>query len=113
MRTVCHFPAAYACRRAVAVHGLSGADFEALLNQSFYVNTDRGVVIFDLVDAQEKTRKPKRQFSLTFVGPTEPALPPAMYCLKHRSLGDSDMNLGDAGIDGSARRYRARFTVLR
>ena len=92
---------------------MRGADFEALLNQSFYVNTDHGVVILDLVDAQEKTRKPKGQFSLTFVGPTEPALPPAMYRPEHRSLGNSDIDLEDAGIDGSARRYRARFTVLR
>jgi hypothetical protein len=102
---------------------LSEADFEALLNQSFYVNTDRGVVILDLVEVQEQSNEAKgparkdqrttKQFSLTFVGPTEPGLPSAIYRLDHRSLGNSDIYLEDAGIDGSARRYRARFTVLR
>ena len=107
----------------VSANGLNGADFEALLNQSFYVNTDRGVVILDLVDVQEQNKDAKaparkdlrttKQFSLTFVGPAQPALPPAIYRLEHRSVGDADIYLEDAGIEGSARRYRARFTVLR
>jgi hypothetical protein len=106
----------------VSANGLNGADFEALLNQSFYVNTDRGVVILDLAEVQEQNKDTKgprkdqrttKQFSLTFVGPAQPALPAAIYRLEHRSVGDADLYLEDAGIDGSARRYRARFTVLR
>ena len=107
----------------VAAGTLSEADFEALLNQSFYVNTDHGVVILDLVEVQEQNNEAKgparkeqrttKQFSITFVGPTQPALPPAIYRLEHRSAGNADLFLEDAGVDGSARRYRARFTVLR
>lgn len=114
---------AVACAAEVVANGFSEADFEALLHQSFYVNTDGGVVILDLAEVQEQNKDTKaparkdqrttKQFSLTFVGPAQPALPPAIYRLEHRSVGDADIYLEDAGIDGSARRYRARFMVLR
>ncbi|HKQ28292.1 MAG TPA: hypothetical protein VJT77_06800 [Burkholderiales bacterium] len=79
-------------------------------------------MILDLGEVQEQNKESEapvgkgqrttKQFSLAFVGPAQPALPSAIYRLEHRSA-DVDIYLEDTGIDGSARRYRARFTVLR
>jgi hypothetical protein len=103
--------------------GPSQAKFEALLHQSFYINSEHGVVILDLVEVQEpekqaegsarKEGRATKQFTITFVGPARPALPAAIYRLEHRLAGNADVYLEPIGIDGPGWRYRASFTVLR
>jgi len=100
--------------------GLSQAKFEALLNQSFYVNSEHGVVILDLVEVQERKRQAEgsalnegratEHFSLTFLGPAGSILSAGIYRLEHRLAGNADVYLEPIGTDG---RYRASFALLR
>jgi uncharacterized protein DUF6916 len=103
--------------------GLDQAKFEALLHQSFYVNSEHGVVILDLVEVQESKEQAKgsahkegratEQFSITFLGPAWSVLPTGIYRLEHRLAGNAELYLEPMGADGPAMRYRARFVLLR
>jgi hypothetical protein len=99
---------------------LSQAKFESLLHQSFYVNSEHGVVILDLIEVQERKRqatesarkegRATEQFSLTFLGPAGSVLSAGIYRLEHRLAGNADVYLEPIGTDG---RYRAWFALLR
>jgi hypothetical protein len=103
--------------------GLSQAKFEALVDHSFYVNSDQGIVILDLVEVQGSQPSPKppgptsaqptERFTITLVGPAQPMLPAAIYRLETRMAGNTDVYLEPLGTDGSRTRYRATFQLLR
>jgi len=103
--------------------GVSQAKFEALLDHNFYVNSDQGIVILDLVEVQGSQKSPKpsaprqgqvtERFTIILVGPAQPVLPAAIYRLETRLAGDTDVYLEPLGTDGSRARYRAYFQLLR
>ena len=101
---------------------LSQSTFEALLHQSFYINSEKGIVVLDLVEVREREKSSKDparkgaaatgEFSIVLVGPVEPVLPAAMYRLEHR-LGNLNLFLEPAGMDSAGMRYSALFRLLR
>jgi hypothetical protein len=102
--------------------GLSGSKFEALLDQSFYVNSEHGVVILDLVEVQApqkpanpapRQRRVTERFTITLVGPEHPVLPAAIYRVETRFAGETDIYLEPMVTGESTTRYRASFELLR
>jgi hypothetical protein len=98
--------------------GYSRAKFEALLNQTFYIDThDHGVVTVKLIAVQATpvtTVQPIRieQFSLTFRGLLLPSLPAGLYDVSHLSAGRVSLYLKALPQQRSQPMYRADFSLL-
>ncbi len=98
--------------------------FEPYVNQIFNLDLDgQGFVALQLASvvshpaysghrrtAPEGATLRQEGFTLTFRGPTQPALPQRMYNLEHESIGKLDMIfLVPVGEDGYGRMYEAVF----
>ncbi|GIK55729.1 MAG: hypothetical protein HND44_13220 [Chloroflexi bacterium] len=98
--------------------------FEPYVNQIFNLDLDgQGLVPLQLTSvvshpaysgyqraAPEGATLRQEGFTLTFRGPTRPALPQRMYNLAHESIGKLDMIfLVPVGEDGHGRIYEAVF----
>ncbi len=98
--------------------GLSMAKFEALLNQTFFIESpDHGNVMVRLVAVQPKRDdKPRattlEQFSLVFRGLLLPTLPSGLYEVSHISAGRCRLHLKALALRRSQPRYRADFSLL-
>ncbi|MCP4379320.1 MAG: hypothetical protein GY794_24510 [bacterium] len=98
---------------------LTVTDFEALLNQTFYL-TGEGVepLPFQLTEvtaigadaAQQKADLGRRFFSVIFHGPVEPLLPQRIYQLENDRMGQLALFLVPLGPDSRGMRYQAVFT---
>jgi len=94
--------------------GLTLVKSQTLLNQTFYIRTERdGVVVARLVSVEQLKRKkpalvPLQQFSLFFRGPPLPALPSGLYEVEHWLAGRTVLNL--TAIQPTL--YRADFCLL-
>ena len=99
--------------------GFSKAKFEALLNQTFYIDTpDHGVVTVKLVEVQPgpiSTTAPSalEQFSVTFRALLLPPLPSGLYDVSHLSAGKVSLYLKTLPLQGSEPLYRVDFSLLR
>jgi hypothetical protein len=99
-------------------NGFSRAKFEALLNQTFYIDThDHGVVTVKLIAVQATpvtTVQPVtiEQFSLTFRGLLLPSLPTGLYDVSHLSAGRVSLYLKALPPQRSQPMYRADFSLL-
>ena len=98
--------------------GFTKAKFDALLNQTFYIDTpDHGVVTVRLVEVMLSTNSTVRsenieQFSLTFRGVLLPPLPSGSYEVSHLSAGKVTLYLKALPLKGSQPMYRADFSLL-
>lgn len=103
---------------------LTKDSFEPYVNQIFNLDLDgQGFMPLQLVSvvshpahsgyrraAPEGAALRQEGFTLTFRGPTHPALPQRMYNLEHESIGKLDMIfLVPVGEDGHGRTYEAVF----
>lgn len=99
-------------------NGYSRAKFEALLNQTFYIDTqDHGVVTVRLIAVQATpvtAVQPVKleQFSLTFRGLLLPTLPAGVYDVSHLSAGKVSLYLKALPPQRSRPVYRADFSLL-
>lgn len=99
--------------------GFSKAKFEALINQTFYIDTrDHGVVTVKLIEVQpalvtagQSTKL--EQFSLTFRGMLLPPLPSGLYDVSHLSAGKVSLYLKTLPLRRSQPTYRVDFSLLR
>ncbi len=94
------------------LENLTRASFEPYLNTRFTVT--RGVsktLELELVEVADKTpaRFEGEQFSLIFLGPTEPELLQQIYRLEHADMGNIDLFLVPVGREASGRFYEAFF----
>lgn len=117
--TLAATPRRLAVRDVNLSRGYSKAKFEALLNQTFYIDTqDHGVVTVKLIDVQPGLVKPAasnnlEQFSITFRGLLLPPLPSGLYDVSHLSAGKVSLYLKALPPQGSEPVYRADFSLLR
>jgi hypothetical protein len=99
-------------------NGFSRAKFEALLNQTFYIDTrDHGVLTVKLIAIHSipvTTAQPVKieQFSITFRGLLLPPLPAGLYDVSHLSAGRVSLYLKALPLRGSQPMYRADFSLL-
>ncbi len=118
-RTLAATPRRLAARDVNLNRGYSKAKFEALLNQTFYIDTrDHGVMTIKLVEVKPglvKTTASNRleQFSITFRGLLLPPLPSGLYDVSHLSAGQVSLYLKALPLQGSEPVYRADFSLLR
>jgi hypothetical protein len=112
-------PRRLAVRDVNLSRGFSRAKFEALLNQTFYIDThDHGVVTVKLIEVQPGLVKTTasntlEQFSVTFRGLLLPALPSGVYDVSHLSAGKVSLYLKALPLQGSEPLYRVDFSLLR
>ena len=92
--------------------------FEGRVGETFDVSADGGPTIrTELVEATESSElggtgpqgQERRQFSLVFRGPPEPALSQAIHRVEHAELGELHLFLVPLGPDGEGVRYQAVF----
>ena len=94
--------------------GLRLAKFQALLNQTFYIDTENsGVVTARLVNIVqpenvEPSPEPLEQFSLIFRGAPLPQLPADVYVVEHWLAGRTPLYL----VPIAPSVYRADFCLL-
>ncbi len=103
---------------------LTKESFEPHVNQIFNLDLDgQGFVPLQLTSvtahpayagyqraAPQGAALRQEGFTLTFRGPTQPALPQRMYNLEHESMGKLEMLfLVPVGEDGNGRTYEAVF----
>jgi hypothetical protein len=118
-RAVAATPRRLAVRDINLARGFSKAKFEALLNQTFYIDShDHGVVTVKLVEVQPGLVKNTasstlEQFSVTFRGLLLPPLPSGLYDVSHLSAGKVSLYLKALPLQGSEPLYRADFSLLR
>jgi hypothetical protein len=112
-------PRKIAVRDVNLTRGFSKAKFEALLNQTFYIDThDHGVVTVKLVEVQPGLVKTSasntlEQFSVTFLGLLLPPLPSGLYEVSHLTAGRVSLYLKALPLQGSQPLYRVDFSLLR
>lgn len=98
--------------------GLSKAKFEALLDQTFFIESpNHGHVMVRLIAVQPKQDNKVRstaleQFSLIFRGLLLPALPSGLYEVSHLSAGRFQLHLQALPLRRSQPMYRADFSLL-
>lgn len=98
--------------------GFSRAKFEALLNQTFYIDThDHGVVTVRLIAVQAAPVTTVQsvkieQFSVTFRGLLLPSLPTGTYDVSHLSAGRVSLYLKTLPPRRAQPMYRADFSLL-
>jgi hypothetical protein len=95
--------------------GLSKTKFEALLNEFFYVYTERdGIVPVQLLQIKGlKGPSNTEQFSLFFKGPYSPSLTAGSYEIEHDLTGNLSLYLEPFEAPENVPLYRADFSLLR
>ena len=92
---------------------LTKADFEPHVGSSFAIQFKDGQLAITLKEVttlghgRPNTREP---FSLVFIGPGKPQLPPYTYTVHHQALGTQELFLVPLGPDKLGSRYEAVFT---
>lgn len=90
--------------------GLGQARFEALLGESFYIESELGSLLGQLVKVSAVRQVPGlEQFSIWLQTSTVPALPEGTYPVSHYLAGNLLLHLQPAA-EGM---YRADFSLLR
>lgn len=98
--------------------GFSRAKFEALLNQTFFIESpNHGHVMVRLIAVQPKLDSKARatsleQFSLIFRGLLLPPLPSGIYTVSHLSAGNFMLHLQALPLRRSQPHYRADFSLM-
>jgi hypothetical protein len=91
---------------------LTAADFEPRIDDDFRIPTPAGEIALKLVEVRVlgKALRQGGAFALTFMSPSGPFLPQAIYPVQHAALGTLDLFLVPLGPKDGGNSYEAVFT---